>query len=309
MPTTTQNNRFWSSITSSQSSRVEWGEGGEGSLMASKLWRKSSFDRGKSVDGGSKSSDKNNSNAKAGPFSSIRSSVGDISLDASLCSVKSYNNKNEESGDGENPPPSKKDPTKTTNRVVDRYAPSRHKPKNTNRIIDINNLVAYRIEDSDSCNSHSVDDEVEVNKCSDKTPPQIESPPKKEQLFHRRAQQFHRQALVIMASVGIIIGASACIGALVMIGQPTDQNYSQSMSQEVEQERLEIAQRIVLACSEQGLSEDMSACQKLCHSKLCCFENDEYSCKDDESKECAVYAGCDALVDGIPLGAAEEDEQ
>ena len=308
MPTTTRNNRYWSSITSSQSSRVEWGEGGEGSLTASKLWRKLSFDGDKSFDGGSKLSDKNKSNAKARPFSSVRSSVrraSNNSIDASLCSVKSYNNKKEESRDGENPPPSKKDPTKTTNRVVDRYAPSRNK----NRIIDINNLVAYRFEDSDSCNSHSVDDEVEVNKCSDKTPPQIESPPKKEQLFHRQAQQFHRQALVIMASVGIIIGASACIGALVMIGQHTDQNYSQSMSQEVEQERLEIAQRIVLACSEQGLSEDMSACQKLCHSKLCCFENDEYSCKDDESKECAVYAGCDALVDGIPLGAAEEDEQ
>eukprot|EP00579_Thalassiosira_antarctica_P029764 CAMPEP_0202029308 /NCGR_PEP_ID=MMETSP0905-20130828/63907_1 /ASSEMBLY_ACC=CAM_ASM_000554 /TAXON_ID=420261 /ORGANISM="Thalassiosira antarctica, Strain CCMP982" /LENGTH=279 /DNA_ID=CAMNT_0048593057 /DNA_START=78 /DNA_END=917 /DNA_ORIENTATION=- len=76
-----------------------------------------------------------------------------------------------------------------------------------------------------------------------------------------------------------------------------------------QQQLLEIAERVVTACSENKLNGDMSECQKLCHSNMCCFESGEYSCEDDESKDCAVYAGCEALVQGIPLEAAEEDEE
>ncbi len=42
---------------------------------------------------------------------------------------------------------------------------------------------------------------------------------------------------------------------------------------------------------------------------MCCFETGKYSCKDDVKKMCAAYAGCEALVEGVPLGAAEEDEE
>ena len=42
----------------------------------------------------------------------------------------------------------------------------------------------------------------------------------------------------------------------------------------------------------------MSTCQTLCHHHICCVEqDDEYSCKDDVEKDCAVYAGCVALID------------
>ena len=47
----------------------------------------------------------------------------------------------------------------------------------------------------------------------------------------------------------------------------------------------------------------------LSQKNMCCFETGKYSCKDDVKKMCAAYAGCEALVEGVPLGAAEEDEE
>ena len=61
-----------------------------------------------------------------------------------------------------------------------------------------------------------------------------------------------------------------------------------------------------MACSERSLNEDMSACQKLCHGNLCCFDEGEYSCKDDESKDCAVFAGCEALIEGVVVDEEAE---
>ena len=63
------------------------------------------------------------------------------------------------------------------------------------------------------------------------------------------------------------------------------------------------------ACSENKLNEDMSECQKNCQSSICCFESGEYSSEEDEFKDCAVYAGCEALVEGALMEAAEEDEE
>ena len=79
---------------------------------------------------------------------------------------------------------------------------------------------------------------------------------------------------------------------------------------EQEQQLLEIAERVITACSEDKLNEDMKECQSLCHSRMCCFEESgsDYSCQLDTSKNCAVYAGCEALVEGILVGGAEEDE-
>ena len=75
-------------------------------------------------------------------------------------------------------------------------------------------------------------------------------------------------------------------------------------------ELLEIAERVITACSEDKLNEDMKECQSLCHSRMCCFEESgsDYSCQLDTSKNCAVYAGCEALVEDILVGGAEEDE-
>ena len=50
-----------------------------------------------------------------------------------------------------------------------------------------------------------------------------------------------------------------------------------------------------MACSESKLEDNLSECQH-CTSHLCCFETDEYGCQDDASKDCAVYAACEALV-------------
>ena len=60
---------------------------------------------------------------------------------------------------------------------------------------------------------------------------------------------------------------------------------------------LEIAEEVVLQCSEEMFDESgMEACQMLCHDRLCCFDEGDYSCEDDEEKNCPVYAGCEALL-------------
>ena len=55
-------------------------------------------------------------------------------------------------------------------------------------------------------------------------------------------------------------------------------------------------------CSESALDADLSECQGLSHGTACCFE-------DDAGKDCAVYAGCVALIKGKPVDATEEDEE
>lgn len=114
-----------------------------------------------------------------------------------------------------------------------------------------------------------------------------------------------RQVLVIIASIGIIVGASFGIREVIITNNknlnPTSKQHSISAASfQVQQRLLEIAEEVVLACSEQRLYENMSHCQNLCHGKLCCVAKDEeYSCEDDESKNCAVYAGCEALIEGF----------
>ena len=62
------------------------------------------------------------------------------------------------------------------------------------------------------------------------------------------------------------------------------------------QSLLESAEQVVTACSEVNLSIDMTECQQLCHGKLCCFDTGEFSCLEDETKNCAAYVGCEALI-------------
>ena len=133
-----------------------------------------------------------------------------------------------------------------------------------------------------------------------------------------------RQTIVLIALVGVIIGASLAI--LYAVNNTQDYNsHTQSPyliipssssgndmdSNEQEQELLEIAERVVVACGTNKLDEDMKECQNLCRSRMCCFEESgsDYSCELDTTKDCAVYAGCEALVEGIPIGAVGEDEE
>ena len=127
--------------------------------------------------------------------------------------------------------------------------------------------------------------------------------------------QHIRQIIVVVSLVAIIIGASLAIGYTVVNNNGTSSQSSYLMANnekedKQEQTLLEIAERVITACSEDKLNEDMKECQNLCHSRMCCFEESgsDYSCQLDTSKNCAVYAGCEALVEGILVGGAEEDE-
>eukprot|EP00579_Thalassiosira_antarctica_P017372 CAMPEP_0201944994 /NCGR_PEP_ID=MMETSP0903-20130614/53678_1 /ASSEMBLY_ACC=CAM_ASM_000552 /TAXON_ID=420261 /ORGANISM="Thalassiosira antarctica, Strain CCMP982" /LENGTH=363 /DNA_ID=CAMNT_0048488053 /DNA_START=35 /DNA_END=1124 /DNA_ORIENTATION=- len=126
-----------------------------------------------------------------------------------------------------------------------------------------------------------------------------------------RSSHLCRQTITILSLVGIIVAASLAIGYAVINVDPSNFPYFAASDNGIpeQQELLEIAERVITACSENELNGDRSECQQLCHLKLCCFESGEYSCEEDESKDCAVYAGCKALVEGIPLEAAEEDEE
>lgn len=76
-------------------------------------------------------------------------------------------------------------------------------------------------------------------------------------------------------------------------GATTDEN---------EQKLFLIAEQVVTACAQSKLDADMSECQSLCHSRMCCFEDesDRYSCVDDAWKHCVVYAACGNLLGDFP---------
>lgn len=70
-----------------------------------------------------------------------------------------------------------------------------------------------------------------------------------------------RQALILMALVGIIVAASLAIGFAV------PSSFSSGGAGGVvgnEQQLFETAERVVMACSESALDESMKACQKIC---------------------------------------------
>ena len=121
-----------------------------------------------------------------------------------------------------------------------------------------------------------------------------------------------RQIVFAISVVAIIFGAGLMIGYVITNNDKPTINSSALLTvpnNNDEQQLLETAERVVMACSESKLDNNLSECQKLCKSKLCCFDEGEYGCQDDVSKDCAVYAACEALVEGIVVGAAEENEE
>jgi hypothetical protein len=128
-----------------------------------------------------------------------------------------------------------------------------------------------------------------------------------------------RQAIILMSLVAIIAGASVAIGYAV-IGSPSSSSAQDDESTLLsrayigsdgggEQKLLEIAERVVVACSETNLDSDMSDCRALCRDRACCFDDDaDHACVDDESWNCAAYAGCANLLDGVPMGVDENEE-
>ena len=112
------------------------------------------------------------------------------------------------------------------------------------------------------------------------------------------------RCVVVSSVVGTLAFASLAIGYTIVEhrldrmdgrGEIVDDGRDNDESQEL----FEMAERVVLACSEESLDADMSACRDACHSKMCCFETGIYSCEEEEEEDCAVYAGCEALV-GFP---------
>lgn len=64
-----------------------------------------------------------------------------------------------------------------------------------------------------------------------------------------------------------------------------------------EEELLRLSERIVEACDEQKLDEDMAPCQHLCKNVLCCFEEErQYNCWGERPKLCLAHAACRELV-------------
>eukprot|EP00985_Skeletonema_marinoi_P012197 scaffold5845_cov142-Skeletonema_marinoi.AAC.2 len=74
-----------------------------------------------------------------------------------------------------------------------------------------------------------------------------------------------------------------------------------------EQEMLELAERIAVACGDLSTS----SCLKLCSQHMCCVEeDDEYSCKSDVTKDCAggTDLGCLYLYSLQQRAEAEEKD-
>jgi len=130
-----------------------------------------------------------------------------------------------------------------------------------------------------------------------------------------------RKILVIKSLVAIIVAASLAIRHVIMNAEGPTANKKAYSAVEInhvpqpqkQQQLLEMAERVIRACSESKLNESTADCQQLCHSRMCCFHDEsggEYSssCKEDESKECVVYTGCEALLEGVPVGRDVEAE-
>ena len=115
----------------------------------------------------------------------------------------------------------------------------------------------------------------------------------------------HNKRGLIFLSIVMILSIMGL--SLVVYGSssPTINSEYLMINEDEEQSKLELAERVVTACSSGGGSNE---CKQLCHSKTCCFEEGDYGCQNDVSKDCVVYAGCEALVNGMLVDGADEDE-
>jgi hypothetical protein len=203
---------------------------------------------------------------------------------------------------------------------------SRYDPKAMSRIVDITDLVDESLGGDDSDGYDSVDEDVAAacerepsNMSLDASSPTIQSNqnPNKRRLQYGPGGMGCRQAIVLISLVGMILAATLAIGYAVLINNGGNNNNNNNNASfpsnnnrgsvnsvrgntNEQQLLLEMAERITIACSEEMLERYgvyRSECRMLCHDSLCCFEESaEDNCEDDESKACAVYAGCQALV-------------
>jgi len=215
-------------------------------------------------------------------------------------------------------------------------SPVRYDPSGLTRVTDITDLV---LDDSDIDSEYNDDNDVAATRkknnssslevSTGSSSSDIESGRRHGKGVNESCSSslLCRKTIVLIALVGVIIGASFAIfyavnnthdynshtqsAYLIIPSSSSSGNDYIDGNEQEEQELLEIAERVITACSEDKLNEDMKECQDLCHSRMCCFEESgsDYSCKLDTSKDCAVYAGCEALVEGLPIGGVDEDEE
>ena len=109
-------------------------------------------------------------------------------------------------------------------------------------------------------------------------------------------------ALVVVGLAMCIVFFVVDIGSMNKRDEPSnigDQSLLEDFSAH-QQDLLELAEQITAECqgSSKLRSSSRFACQTLCNDHMCCFEEDEeYSCEDDVTKDCGVYAGCMTLID------------
>lgn len=101
-------------------------------------------------------------------------------------------------------------------------------------------------------------------------------------------------AIVLVLSIAVGITTTALVMGDNLLYDKQSAYYSTTHQQDM----LELAEQIAIAC---GGDSSMSNCQNLCQDHMCCVEQDdddnEYSCKSDVTRDCAVYAGCVVLID------------
>jgi len=105
---------------------------------------------------------------------------------------------------------------------------------------------------------------------------------------------------LVLTLLALFVGAIVCF-VMLPPKYTAILNWKTRMPQQQQgrgQEMLELAEQITTACGKSSLTDGSSSCQELCHDHMCCVEeDDEYSCRNDETKDCAVYAGCEALIE------------
>ena len=110
-------------------------------------------------------------------------------------------------------------------------------------------------------------------------------------------------ALARLALIGIVLGASFGVGVLAerrRYATPRGAAEMPPPSESDPQRLLEIAERVVLACDARRRDEESAAeCRDLCEGNMCCVEGvwDSASCRGGDTRVCAVYAGCEALLE------------
>ena len=110
------------------------------------------------------------------------------------------------------------------------------------------------------------------------------------------------QAIVLASSIAV--GITTAVVLVLLLGDNHLHNDKGNAIKQFayssthQQDMLELAEQITIACGGDSSMYSMSNCQHLCREHMCCVEQEEkYSCKNDVTRDCAVYAGCVVLID------------